>query len=453
MRAIKEIAILTTLTLGVTLPVGSQITSSDFDAISNSFNEALKEIDNEGMQATQDIAAEYDALQRNIDAEYEQFKQEVAGIWGEKSATVSDRYRWVEYDEDHRSRSIVDFESGEVDIELVLSDDELRDEAKVEAKVVELVERLAASKGSTVAYDSKYIEKQELSQSPIMDGIIDIRASNIARGSEIEATTTATATTKESTSSNIEMAAYVESLRKKLKSLQGETAQQSEAAEKSERAAKVEPSGTKAAVNTTITKVQSADGERNVVKIKSNLRSDYMSSMAKRYEGAIVSNAARFNISPTLIYAIMETESAFNPEATSHVPAYGLMQIVPKYAGRDAYKHLYGEDKIVSRSYLFQANKNIEMGVGYLNILSSRYFKGVTDYSCRELCMIAAYNTGAGNVSRAMVGHTNVYKSIDKINSMSYSELYSHMRRNLPFKETRDYIEKVTTKRKKYSRE
>ena len=66
------------------------------------------------------------------------------------------------------------------------------------------------------------------------------------------------------------------------------------------------------------------------------------------------------------------------------------------------------------------------------------------------LCAIAAYNTGAGNVSRALIGSTNVSKAIDKINSMTFDQLFSYLRSNLPHAETRDYIHKVTSKMEKY---
>jgi membrane-bound lytic murein transglycosylase C len=66
------------------------------------------------------------------------------------------------------------------------------------------------------------------------------------------------------------------------------------------------------------------------------------------------------------------------------------------------------------------------------------------------LCAIAAYNTGAGNVSRSINGTTNISKAIPTINSMSYDQLFSHLKRNLPHAETQDYIQKVTSKMQKY---
>ena len=66
-----------------------------------------------------------------------------------------------------------------------------------------------------------------------------------------------------------------------------------------------------------------------------------------------------------LIYAIMESESSFNPMARSNIPAYGLMQIVPRSAGIDAYNFLYKEKKLLSSRYLYNPSNNIKMGTAY----------------------------------------------------------------------------------------
>ena len=46
------------------------------------------------------------------------------------------------------------------------------------------------------------------------------------------------------------------------------------------------------------------------------------------------------------------------------------MQIVPTSAGRDAYKHTKGKSWTPTKSYLFNAKNNIELGSGYLQILN-----------------------------------------------------------------------------------
>ena len=70
----------------------------------------------------------------------------------------------------------------------------------------------------------------------------------------------------------------------------------------------------------------------------------------------------KFKIPTNLIFAVIETESAFNPRAISPIPAYGLMQLVPKSGGVDAYEFVFGEKRIVEMEYLFVPEQNIQLG-------------------------------------------------------------------------------------------
>ena len=93
---------------------------------------------------------------------------------------------------------------------------------------------------------------------------------------------------------------------------------------------------------------------------------------SKIYHKIIKKEALRQKIPMPLVFAIIHSESSFNPLAKSHIPAFGLMQIVPKTAGRDAYKFLYNKDNLVSGEYLYNSENNIKMGTAYLHIL---YYK------------------------------------------------------------------------------
>jgi soluble lytic murein transglycosylase-like protein len=177
---------------------------------------------------------------------------------------------------------------------------------------------------------------------------------------------------------------------------------------------------------------------------------DHIPKRAEKFKGMVSRHSSTYSVDEPLIYAIMEQESAFNPAAQSWVPAYGLMQLVPKSGGRDAYRYVHKEDAIPSADFLFDPDNNIQLGTGYLKLLMSTTFKKVENAQCRMLCAIAAYNTGAGNVSRAINGTTNISKAIPTINTMSYDQLFAHLKKALPHAETQDYIQKVTTKMQKY---
>lgn len=168
---------------------------------------------------------------------------------------------------------------------------------------------------------------------------------------------------------------------------------------------------------------------------------------------SINQGSREFELSAELILAIIETESSFNPMAKSPVPAYGLMQIVPQSAGQDATAMLFGQPKILSPSYLYNSENNIRIGSAYLNILYYRYFKDVEDPLSRLYSSIAAYNTGPGNVAKAMLGQSmSLSRAAEKINSMNANEVYQHLLNNLPYEETVSYLKKVSQRINKYER-
>jgi len=199
-----------------------------------------------------------------------------------------------------------------------------------------------------------------------------------------------------------------------------------------------------------VTTLTPAANNQRKVTVTIPLRADYLSERAKRYDQAVLDEADRRGLPASLIYAIMETESHFNPRARSHVPAFGLMQLVPKSGGVDAYNYVYGEKKILAPEYFFQPDQNVELGTAYLDLLFRRYLRSITDEQSRLYCTIAAYNTGAGNVAKAFTGKTSVGAAASLINALSAEEVYEHLIENLPYDETRNYLRKVRAAQAKY---
>lgn len=192
--------------------------------------------------------------------------------------------------------------------------------------------------------------------------------------------------------------------------------------------------------------------EKEIYTIDILLPNRVMTKNAMRFQKEIFFNAKREKLPASLIYAIIHSESAFNPMARSYIPAFGLMQIVPKSAGIDAYYYLYGYKKLLSAEYLYKPDKNIRIGSAYLHLLFYNYFKHIINNESRLYCTIAAYNTGAGNVARAFGSRGNISSAIQKINRLSSREVYNILLSNLPYDETKHYLKIVNQRRYMYQK-
>jgi membrane-bound lytic murein transglycosylase C len=157
-------------------------------------------------------------------------------------------------------------------------------------------------------------------------------------------------------------------------------------------------------------------------------------------------------VDPALIFGVIYQESRFNPHAVSSAEAYGMMQLVPKSGGLEAFRKAKGETVQPTKEYLMDPENNIELGATYLGMLLFEYWtKHVGNIPAREYCAISGYNTGPGNVARAFSGSTRkVAEAQDKANSMRPDELFDYLRANLPYPETRDYLLHVTAARRHY---
>ncbi|MGF1742909.1 membrane-bound lytic murein transglycosylase MltC [Vibrio profundum] len=176
---------------------------------------------------------------------------------------------------------------------------------------------------------------------------------------------------------------------------------------------------------------------------------DQMAIRSYQYANIVRRAAKKYGIPEDLIYAIIKTESSFNPYAVSWANAYGLMQVVPKTAGRDVFKLVKKRSGQPSPQYLFNPENNIDTGTAYFYLLKNRYLKGVRNPLSLEYSMISAYNGGAGGVLNTF--SRNRSRAMKDLNSLQPNQVYWALTHKHPSSESRRYLEKVTNYKQQFS--
>lgn len=106
-----------------------------------------------------------------------------------------------------------------------------------------------------------------------------------------------------------------------------------------------------------------------------------------KYEEFVEKYSAEYEVDQNLIYAIIKTESSFNPDAVSSANAEGLTQITPETFEWLKMK-LGEEDENLS---LFDPETSIKYGAFFISLLLDEF--GETDTA------LAAYHAGRGRIN------------------------------------------------------
>ena len=195
-------------------------------------------------------------------------------------------------------------------------------------------------------------------------------------------------------------------------------------------------------------KVDVQEGAKDALYVTVAMVANFQNKQAEKYRGIVSKYAAQYKVSPSLVYAVIRTESNFNPFAVSPAPAYGMMQLVPSSGGREGYRAAKGRDEAPTKDYLFDAGNNIKLGTAYLGALFSRQLDYVTNATSREYCVISAYNTGPSNVLKAF--SKDKVAAVNSINGLEPPGVYEKLRTGLPYEETRQYLVRVVGYRKQF---
>jgi len=385
---------ISTCILFVLIQLFSQ-TEDDIKKMMEEEQKRLKQIQDETLQYQQQVADEMKYYQEQISKEYEaeeQRQKQLLEAMEKEILKKWEEFRYnskeevVDYDKDLNARGSVNFKEGVVEVEVITEADDPQSKQKAEERIQKKLNDLVNKEGD----DQQPLLKNQLKT----ESGIKVSSSN-----------------SESFSREV--------LEKK---------------------------------NISETKYKSDDGIiRTKYTVKIPMVPNHIEVRASRFKDDVLRQSKRFNIDPKVAFAIMHSESYFNPQARSYAPAYGLMQLVPKSGARDAYIYIYKKDKLLRPGYLYIPENNIELGCAYLSkIRHVFYFGDIKDDSKAYYCTICAYNTGPGNVAKALTGTSNLNNATTVVNSHNSDWVYNKLLRNLPYAETKKYLRNVNERTKIY---
>jgi len=192
----------------------------------------------------------------------------------------------------------------------------------------------------------------------------------------------------------------------------------------------------------------SRDGVQRVeVDVAIPLVPEHIRIRARRYKSVVDAQAHKDGLPPQLLFAVIHTESSFNPLAESPAGAYGLMQLIPRYAAKEAWEELHHESRLVSETELLDPDLNIELGSTYLRLLRSRYFGRVEDPEKNLFLSIMGYNWGPTSVTKKLLSDPR----LAALDAQALMEQVTHGDASSAIpQETRDYLPRVAKRMSLY---
>ena len=333
-----------------------------------------------------------EALTRDVKrfkALVDRFRMAIANVWGKEETRESSPTEYVKYTQNYRSRATVDFDRGVITVETIAKKDPLK-------SLKNAILTTLLTPNDPRAVDLYSDREVTLGEEPFLLGEI-----------------------KDFDSQDIRWSWRAERFAQEL-------------IEKDLK-----------------TRAFSDEGKSHLIHfVEMQMVSDHLEIRAGKYKPLVDRYAKEYSLSGNLVYAIIKTESNFNPYAVSSAPAFGLMQIVSSTAGSDVHRLLNNKKGVPSREFLFDPENNIRYGCAYLYILSSRYLKDIENPITKEYCIIAAYNAGAGEVLRTFDPDRN--RAPERINMLQPLDVFETIRTQIPKEEARRYLVKVINAKKEF---
>lgn len=145
----------------------------------------------------------------------------------------------------------------------------------------------------------------------------------------------------------------------------------------------------------------------------------------EKYTAIVTKYAGETGLPTSLVYAVIQCESGFNPDAVSSVGAQGLMQLTPDTFNWIKSKSGAGTDDADSE---FNPDINVKYGTWLLAL-------NLKDFGSEEVAL-AAYHAGRGRVG-------------EWLRDPQFSDDGKTLK-EIPFADTRAYVAKVQKTQKEY---
>ena len=160
-----------------------------------------------------------------------------------------------------------------------------------------------------------------------------------------------------------------------------------------------------------------------------------------KFEPQIRKAAKEFNLAPSLLFALIRTESGFKRDAISAMDAYGLAQLILPTARQVAARIKAG--RVTRRRLLNDTRLNIRLGAAYLRSLLDRY-KGSEPFA------VAAYNAGPHAVDAWRRRRVRRLSSVQGP-GVGVAPTADEFAEEIPVEETRRFIKAVLSRARAYA--
>ena len=361
------------------------------DEVDDAFDAIERQMD--GAMAA--VEAQWNAMVAAEEAKWAKLQAEVEAKWD--SFVAPSQKEWVEYSDDRDTRARVDYEQGQVVVEVLVPAETVKALPKEEPAPLPKVEP------APVQLPPQAVAK------------IEEEVKKIARP---------------------DPGRVIGPVESQVKTAKGEpvTEKNAEAFVRKE----VVP---KAVIEPQV--VKGKDGvERRKVRVAVPMIPEHLYVRAAKFKDIVFRESEKYQMEPQLVFAVIHTESYFNPRARSPAMAFGLMQLIPNAAALESIEFLEKKRRLVDPEYLYVPENNVLLGATYLHLLSTRYYGRIEDPEKRQILMVASYNWGVGNVRSKLI-------KFAPPGSVTQEELLREIERRAP-QETRDYVTRVTSRKQIY---